>query len=248
MYTNRMHTRENLKHQKHAPTNMLALDLEATCDRGNTLPREESEIIEIGAVLVDPAGNVLRSFSTYVKPVVHRQITDFCTELTGITQENVDAAPVFAQAIAMFKQWFDGLAQEGLEVGAWGSWGAYDRRQFQRNADLLGIEEKPFICDVRYFNLKDEYGSRHNYPGKRYPGLKRAVEAEELTFEGKHHTALADATMAGKLVPFAMGWQVGKALAMNQAISDAHQQRKQTAIENRQRKHEGKRDRSGPLL
>jgi inhibitor of KinA sporulation pathway (predicted exonuclease) len=46
----------------------LVVDLEATCDEDHRIPREETEIIEIGAVLVDaerlePVEDFRRSFA-----------------------------------------------------------------------------------------------------------------------------------------------------------------------------------------
>ena len=43
-------------------------------------------------VVIDvKAKKIVSQFQTYVKPVLDPVITDFCTELTGITQEQVDA-------------------------------------------------------------------------------------------------------------------------------------------------------------
>jgi inhibitor of KinA sporulation pathway (predicted exonuclease) len=64
----------------------LVLDLEATCcDRG-TIKRHEMEIIEIGAVMVGAKTLTIRDeFQTFIKPVRHPVLTEFCKSLTSIT-------------------------------------------------------------------------------------------------------------------------------------------------------------------
>lgn len=84
----------------------LVVDVEATCCDRNTIPRDETEIIEIGAVMVEAA--TLRTegeHATFVRPVRHSQLTPFCTALTSITQVNVNEAPLFPEAISKFRTW-----------------------------------------------------------------------------------------------------------------------------------------------
>jgi inhibitor of KinA sporulation pathway (predicted exonuclease) len=65
----------------------LFLDFEANC-----LENDESffrEIIEFPFVMVDSSTlKIEKEFKTFVKPTVNKEITKFCTELTGITQVN----------------------------------------------------------------------------------------------------------------------------------------------------------------
>jgi hypothetical protein len=78
------------------PKYYLVIDLEATCDAERPMPRNETEIIEIGALLCD--GQTLcpeAEFQTFVRPVRHPRLTPFCVELTTIRQSDVDGAPTF---------------------------------------------------------------------------------------------------------------------------------------------------------
>jgi len=43
---------------------------------------------------------VVAEFQTYVKPVIHPQLTPFCTELTGITQDKVDTGIKIEEALS----------------------------------------------------------------------------------------------------------------------------------------------------
>jgi len=79
----------------------LVVDLEATCDDKGQVPREETEIIEIGAVLVEGGSlATVAELMTFVRPIVHPELTAFCTQLTTITQDMVAPAPAFPEAAA----------------------------------------------------------------------------------------------------------------------------------------------------
>ncbi|XP_020086263.1 uncharacterized protein LOC109708820 isoform X4 [Ananas comosus] len=67
----------------------VVIDFEATCDK-DTNPHPQ-EIIEFPSVLVNSVtGQLEASFQTYVRPAYHQLLTDFCKELTGIQQIQVD--------------------------------------------------------------------------------------------------------------------------------------------------------------
>jgi|GEM_PF-3768891 len=48
---------------------ILIIDIEATCSKREEVPRDEMEIIEIGAVVVDETGVVLAEFQSFARPV-----------------------------------------------------------------------------------------------------------------------------------------------------------------------------------
>ncbi|RNF13958.1 phosphotransferase [Trypanosoma conorhini] len=72
----------------------VVLDFEATCERGRRLL--EPEIIEFPMVLIDAHSHrVQAEFQRHVRPLVNSALSEFCTELTGITQSVVDRAETF---------------------------------------------------------------------------------------------------------------------------------------------------------
>jgi inhibitor of KinA sporulation pathway (predicted exonuclease) len=72
----------------------LVLDLEATCCDRQTIPSAQMEIIEIGAVMLEAQQlTPISEFQTFIKPVRHPVLTEFCQRLTSITQDLVDNAP-----------------------------------------------------------------------------------------------------------------------------------------------------------
>lgn len=67
----------------------VVIDFEATCDRDrNPHPQE---IIEFPSVLVNSStGQLEDCFQIYVQPTYNRHLSDFCKELTGIQQNQVN--------------------------------------------------------------------------------------------------------------------------------------------------------------
>jgi inhibitor of KinA sporulation pathway (predicted exonuclease) len=77
------------------------------------------EIIEFPCVLLDSSLIEIAAFREFVRPVEgvtapggSRVISDFCTRLTGITQQDVAAAAPLAEVLARFEAW---LAARGMD-------------------------------------------------------------------------------------------------------------------------------------
>ena len=171
----------------------VIVDLEATCCNRNSFSREEMEIIEIGAVRVDGAtGEIESEFAAFVKPVRNPTLTDFCKELTTISQEDVDGAEEFPAVIARFKTWLE------LEPDYdFCSWGGYDKNQFIRDCEFHQVYY-PFTGPHR--NLKKEFstalGSKKNF------GLGGAIRKLGLQFQGTAHRGIDDARNIAKVYQY----------------------------------------------
>lgn len=64
------------------------------------------EIIEFPVVMVDAQTmEPVSTFHKYVQPRVNRDLTPFCTQLTGIIQDMVDDQPHFEEVLGLFNQW-----------------------------------------------------------------------------------------------------------------------------------------------
>lgn len=67
---------------------VIAIDFECTCDHNVAVCPQE--IIEFPAILVNVLTRKVESiFHTFVKPVYHPMLTDFCKRFTGIQQNQV---------------------------------------------------------------------------------------------------------------------------------------------------------------
>lgn len=173
----------------------LVVDLEATCWAEGRGPREDMETIEFGAVLVRMQNlETIDERSWFVKPKLH-PISEFCTQLTSIIQTDVDGGRHFEDLVGLVRNW---LAPYGERLG-WGSWGGYDRRQLEMDADRLSIA--PPLAGVPHLNLKNRFAERHQITGKR-PGLRRALGLCGLTLNGAHHRGIDDARNTARLLPW----------------------------------------------
>ena len=84
-----------------APIEFICVyDFECTCTNDKANPLQTQEVIEFPIVVIDVRQKaIVAEFQTYVKPEIDTQLTPFCTELTGITQEQVDAGIPLAEAL-----------------------------------------------------------------------------------------------------------------------------------------------------
>ncbi|KJE88344.1 three prime histone mRNA exonuclease [Capsaspora owczarzaki ATCC 30864] len=81
----------------------VVIDYEATCEENASFSTYPHEIIEFPAVVVNArTGEIVHSWRSYVRPVLNPTLTPFCTQLTGITQSQVDASPVFEDVFEQF--------------------------------------------------------------------------------------------------------------------------------------------------
>jgi inhibitor of KinA sporulation pathway (predicted exonuclease) len=161
---------------------ILVIDVEATCWEHDPPAGESSDIIEIGICPVEVAtGRRLEQQSIFVRPQRSR-VSPFCTALTTLTQEQVDGGISFVEACATLAR------QYGARDRVWASWGDYDRRQFERQCQELGVAY-PF--GPTHLNVKTLFALAAELPHES--GMAAALERLGIPLEGTHHRAGDDA-------------------------------------------------------
>lgn len=171
---------------------IVVVDIEHSCTEDGIIPPEERETIEIGAVLIDTCSlQPVDEFSYLIRPVTHPEISQFCTELTGIKQVELDVAAQFPEVFADFISWLPNDAEY-----IFATWGAYDL--IQLNIDCAAHGMAAFTPTIK-LNLKVVFKESGNL--KKKVGLKRALQISNLSYEGNHHRALDDAKNTAKLLP-----------------------------------------------
>src|SRR5262245_60113491 len=112
---------------------LLVIDVEATCWEDRPVEHEASEIIEIGLCVVDlqRRERVARE-SLLVRPA-HSRVSPFCTQLTTLTQAQVDQGLPFAAACRYLEERYR------TRQRTWASYGDYDRRQCRRQCQREGV-------------------------------------------------------------------------------------------------------------
>jgi inhibitor of KinA sporulation pathway (predicted exonuclease) len=131
----------------------------------------------------------LEKESILVKPE-HSKVSQFCTELTTLTQAQVEQGITFTEACLILKKKY--LSKERI----WASYGDYNRWQFERQCQSRNISY-PF--GSRHINVKNLLAIIHVLPQEG--GMAQALELLNIPLEGTHHRG---GMMLGILLEF---WQ-----------------------------------------
>ena len=165
---------------------IACVDLEATCDDSPSFNRREMEIIEFGCTLLNPEYKVVGTFNSFVRPTINPILTEFCKELTTITQEQVDSADTWDVVAPQIGQFFANMTVGHDEV--WASWGDFDRNLIVRECTRYNVTDP---MSPIHFNLKALEASHRN--SKKQHGMKGTMESMGLVFPGTLHRACDDA-------------------------------------------------------
>jgi inhibitor of KinA sporulation pathway (predicted exonuclease) len=160
---------------------IIVVDVECTCWERLPPPGERNEIIEIGICRLKSTGERLEKRSLLIRPE-HSTVSPFCTELTSLTQEEVERGISFAEACAILQKEYK------TRQRVWASYGDFDRQQFERQCQERTI---PYPFSPSHLNVKTLYtlirGLRHDV------GMAQAMELMALPMEGRHHRGDSDA-------------------------------------------------------
>lgn len=151
-----------------------------------------SELIEIGAVKMDDKFNVIDKYQTYVMPV-YGSMDEKITKLTGITDDKLEGAPGFFEAMDDFTKWI------GKDKTTFYSWSMSDIRQFEIESDFKGYKGKIIKrMSANWIDFQMEYSKLLRIEKKIK--LKQAVQAADYVFTGAEHTALSDAVNTAEIL------------------------------------------------
>jgi len=175
----------------------LVVDFEATCCVANEFHRSQMEIIEIGAVLFDNNGGVSH-YQNCIKPVKNTVLTNFCKELTGITQNDVDVADGFDKVMNHFLSWI--RTNTNGEDYKFYSWGDFDKNIMKRQCSEYNINADDVLS--RHENAKVTFAKTFRC---REMGMAKALKINKMPLIGQHHRALDDAINITQLVKLFLG-------------------------------------------
>lgn len=153
-----------------------------------------SEIIEIGAVVMDESFVVLGEFKTLVKPQYNDSIYKKYETLTGISTQMVCGAPTFATAYEMFVNWCESYGSD-YEVYAWSE---NDYNQLTAEMKLKKYTNQDKMRPLEnWFDFQKEYTEKLGL--ERIMSLEKALDYAGIEFEGHMHDALCDAKNTAEL-------------------------------------------------
>ena len=177
----------------------IVVDLEMNSIRQKSEARRicTNETIEIGAVMLDDNLREISSFRTYVKPEYNDGIVRKISRLTGITDDMVEYAPLFNEAIRMFTNWCLGAGDE-VTIYAWSE---SDYKQISKEMILKEYrmsEEEKAVLSEEWSDFQNEFDSHLGF--EKRLSLKTALDMAGVDFTGREHDALDDARNTAELL------------------------------------------------
>ena len=171
---------------------LAVIDLESTCDEpANPAPQE---VIELPCVLLNLRTlELCSSCRSYVRPTEHPKLSEFCTQLTGITQEQVDGGVPLAAALASLDAF---LASHGaLSSVLCATWSDWDLSHMLASEARWRRLQLPAYLQ-RWCDLRSVF--RRHYP-RAQGGLEEACATAGVPWEGRAHCGLDDALNTARL-------------------------------------------------
>lgn len=152
-----------------------------------------NEIIEIGAVRLSPDGKIEGRFDAYIRPVVSKKLTKIVTNLTGITDEQVEEGMTFTAAISRLKRFVK--ADRVVLM----TWSTTDLLVLMENCRyFFGNEHIPFFDT--YLDLQAYAQQRMGLGTAQQVGLSKCAELLSLNSEDMDlHHAIDDSVLAAKI-------------------------------------------------
>jgi len=167
---------------------IIVVDIEATCWEKNA-PQGVNEIIEIGICSVNTkSGNLFEPRSIIVKPR-RSTVSEFCTKLTTLTNEDVESGTSFSEACAILTNEYK------AEKYTWASYGNYDMNQFKTQC---GRENVTYPFSGSHINVKVLFALVNSLP--RQIGMAKALKMLKIPLEGTHHRGVDDARNIAKIL------------------------------------------------
>ena len=175
--------------------NYIVFDLEwnqSNSGREKEVARLPFEIIEIGAVRLNDAGEVTGRFSELIRPKVYREMHQITGRLIHLRMRELKNGKPFVSTAKGFLEWC------GEEPYLFCTWGSADLTELQRNMrfyDMPPLAEGPLIyLDVqKLFSLAFE-------DGKSRRSLEHAIDFLNLPKDIAFHRALSDARYTARIL------------------------------------------------
>ncbi len=148
-----------------------------------------NEVIQIGAVMLDEDFRLISVFNKFVKPK-YSHITEFINNLTGISEDDLKDAVDFETAFSSYVEWIE--EKTGNEKFITYCWSVKDHTQIHEELMVKAKERDDLLKNLETFvDLQRTFGEVLGTHSSI--GLGTAVHYCHESFEGKEHSALADA-------------------------------------------------------
>lgn len=152
-----------------------------------------SEIIEIGAVLMDNDLRIIDTFNQLVRPTHRKKLSPYCLRLTGIDRNKLFVSITLQQALDDLCDWAD----DYKDVKVIYSWNESDYRQIVQECELKSINNKVVgVLHECYIDYQKVFSKEFDWPTC---GLADALKLFGIRQSGRAHRALNDAMDLARL-------------------------------------------------
>lgn len=148
------------------------------------------EIIEIGAVKLDSAFNILGTFKQIIKPQYFTKLHPRIKRITNLCNNDLEGNPDFVTANKLFQ---DFCGEDPYFI----TWGSEDVSVYKQNLDCFNVEHN----ELKFFNLQRMFSQKY-INSKQQAGLKPAMDALDIVEDENmpFHDALSDAYYTAKIL------------------------------------------------
>jgi len=186
------------------PDYIGVLDFEATC--GNK-SKKTTEIIEFPVVFVNTHTLEIEfEFHTYVRPTVRPTLTSFCTNLTGIRQNQVNKAPPIHRVLKQFEKFL--CDRKLVHFSTKDKAGPDSRTYFLASdgGDLAAFLHKecmlkrypiPLWSCRKYLDVRELFSEHFASEKLKVVDM---LDQFHLTFEGREHAGIDDARNIARIL------------------------------------------------
>jgi sporulation inhibitor KapD len=173
--------------------NQLFIDFEMSMPPYKDYQTFESEIIQVGYVLVDNLGNIIEKYSNYIKPVKFPVISPRTIKFLHITQEEIETG-------IEYKDFYNKLKDIEFKyepvVYIWGKNDQLELNKMNKRHNLYNFTKNMQFVDLlnlhkTYFSLKNDIGLFNAY--NIY---------SEIDLSDQKHDALEDAVVTHKIFEY----------------------------------------------
>ena len=145
--------------------------------------RLRGEVIQIGAVKLDAKMRICGSYQIIVKPKYFKKLHKHVSELTGITQEQMDVGTPLSEAAESFRRWCG-------EDFAFLTWGPDDIPMLKENFHVNSISQE-WLSNT--YDLQQMFARQTDGETKKQRSLEYAMDYFEIPMNLPAHDALNDA-------------------------------------------------------
>ncbi|CAO3659498.1 unnamed protein product [Rhizopus stolonifer] len=136
--------------------------------------------------------DIVDEFRSYVKPTINPTLSDFCMKLTGITQDIVDASPIFIDALNQFQEFLGKYSLFQSSTAVFVTDGPFDIRDFvTKQLAHSNISTRPGYFNLPWINIRKLF--KTHYRQTQNKNIGSMLSHLDMKFEGREHSGLDDA-------------------------------------------------------